>query len=604
VTLLKIKITPSNTLIPLGASRQLFATGIYSDGSSLDITSQVKWSASSVPSTTNFVTVNSSGVAKATSVGPTVISASVGSISGLLQLIVGVNNFASGTMAIIPVPFKTSQIDAGYLPLQSKIQGAYAVQEVNMDADQFSSVLPVPLALMASIPMPAGFTPNAAAASQLTSNVAVISYTSPNIQIIDGSNNPLDLNSNTLIATFTAPVKQSVTINGISCIICAAVVNPLNDQLILSTAQGFYSMDMTAGTFTAMPFTPAPFPTANFLINPVAAAPYILSTSPGNGAVQILDLTSNAVTTYNNVTAAPAGAFIDLTTNFADIVDGSTNEFALADLTIPQSPQFSTQTGLGVCSSSAPAMNMVALAVPVNVIGNHVVLTSQTAGNCAGIEIFPSPGTSLSASQIPYGYGPLPTTPDGSAFANGNDPNSIATFTSVVDQKTYGVLVDANQQWVAKISFNNAINGDQIGSNGSSGPVLPAGALLDPPLVTNNTSGIAPDVIYLPTPITDLTLSLATVSFGTLSVGTQSPQIVITVANIGAGTLFPQISIQGANAGDFSYITNCSNSVLTHSNCPIYVTFTPTATGVRTAALSVTSTGLNPQIVRLTGTGQ
>jgi len=599
VTLQKIKITPSNTLIPLGASRQLFATGIYSDGSSVDITSQVTWGASSQPSTTNFVTVNSSGVAKATGFGPTLISASVGSISGLLQFFVTTNGFTPSTMAILQVPFKTSQIDVAYMPLQSKLHGVYAVQEVNLDADQFSSVLPVPLALKASIPMPAGFVPNAAAASPLTSNVAVISYTSPNIQIIDASNNPLDVNSNTLIATFIAPVKQSVTINGISCMICAAVVNPSNGQLVLSTAQGFYSMDMTAGTFTAMPFTPAPLPTANFSINPAVATPYILSTSPENGAVQILDLTTSAVTTYNNVTAAPAGVAIDLTTNFAAVVDGSVSEYALADLTVPQSPQFqANQMGLGVCSASAPVMNMVAgvTSNSANVNAIHTLLMSQTGGSCLGSEFWPTPGLPLNNQGITYVYSPIPATPDLNPFVNGNDPNAVATFTSVVDGKAYGVLVDGNQQWIAKINFG-AIS-TLIGAMGQP-PLLPSGALL--PLSATN---IPPDVIFLPTPITDLTLSLANIDFGTLSVGTLSPQVIVTATNIGAGTLFPQISISGANAGDFSYITNCSNTLLTQSNCPIYVTFTPTATGVRTAVLNVTSTGLNPQTVQLTGTGQ
>src|SRR5208283_4590409 len=119
------------------------------------------------------------------------------------------------------------------------IQGAYAVQEVNLDADQFSNVLPVGVALLASVPMPPGFVPNAAVGSQSSFLVVVISYSSPEVQIIDASNVPSDLNNNTVIAAFTAPVSQTVTINGITCMICAAVVNPVDHNLLLSTAQGF-----------------------------------------------------------------------------------------------------------------------------------------------------------------------------------------------------------------------------------------------------------------------------------------------------------------------------------------------------------------------------
>lgn len=599
VTLQKIQITPSSSIILLAESRQLFATGIYSDGSSVDITSQVQWGASSQPSTTNAVTITSSGMATAAGVGTAAISATVGSVTGLLDLGVTTNGFTSGTMAILSVPFKvTSVIDVGYLPQQTTIQGAYAVQEVNLDADQSSSVLPVPLALIASIPMPSGFVPNATAASQASSLVAVISYASPKVEIIDASNNPLDLSSNTLIATFNSPVTQSVTINGITCMICAAVVNPLNNQLILSTAQGFYSMDMVAGKFTAMPFTPAPFPTASFTMNPAAASPYILSTSPADGAVQFLDLTTNAVTTYGNVSPAPTSAFIDLITNFAAISD-STGVQALVDLSNPQTPQFLTQANIGVCPGGPSYLNMLAMGVSANAV-NHTLLTSQTAGNCIGIEIWPGPGFALSPGNVFYGYGAMPATPDGNPFMNGNDPNAIATFTSVVDKKYYGVLIDASQQWIAKINYANAISLGNIGGSGVGSPALPNGAPITPPL----SAGVGGDaIVFLPSPSTNLTLSAANIDFGNVSVGTQSPQIEVTVANIGAGTLSPQISIAGTNAGDFSYISNCTTTLLTLTNCPVYIMFTPTAQGARSATLTVTSTGLNPQTIPLTGAG-
>src|SRR5260221_3732921 len=43
VTLQKIQIIPATPIILLAESRQLGATGVYSDGSSIDITSQGRW---------------------------------------------------------------------------------------------------------------------------------------------------------------------------------------------------------------------------------------------------------------------------------------------------------------------------------------------------------------------------------------------------------------------------------------------------------------------------------------------------------------------------------------------------------------------------------
>jgi len=593
VTLQQIKITPTTPIILLGQSRQLFATGVYSDGSSNDISSSVTWGSTSTSGPTNFVSVSSNGVAAASGIGQSAVTATVETVVGVLGLTVASNGFSSSTVAILSAPFKTTEIDVAYLPQQTQILGSYAVQEVNLDADQFSSVLPVPVALKASIPMPAGFVPNAAAASQASALVAVISYSSPQIQIIDASNNPLDTENNTLIATFAAPITQSVTINGTSCMICAAVVNPSNNQLILSTAQGFYSMNLTTGAFTQIPFTPQPAPSANVTIDPTAVPdPVIVSAVPGSGEVQILDLTTNAVTTYTNVSPAPIAFAVDLNTQYASFVDGSTNEQTLVDLTNPQSPVITPVPDIGICQGTS-TLNMVALGVGANG-ANHTLMTSQTGGNCLGVEAWPLPGVSLSTSQILYGYGTIPNTPDGNAFANGTDPNAVAVYNSVYDKNTYGLLVDANQQWMTKIAFGPFF------SLAGGISALPSGANVAQDLLT----GVAGDpVIFLPTPSTTFTLSANNFNFGAVNVGTQSPQFTITLNNIGEQVLLPQISLQGANPGDFSLISNCAVSLQPLTNCAVNITFTPSATGTRSAVLSVTSPGLPTQSVQLSGTG-
>ncbi len=607
VTLQKIKITPSNSIILVAENRQLFATGIYSDGSSQDITSQVSWSASSTPSATNFVNVNSGGMATATGVGASIVSASVGSVVGVLQLVVCTNGFTSSTMSILQAPYKSTSIDIGFLPLQSKVQGSYAVQEVNLDADQLSSVLPPAVSLVASIPMPSGFIPNATAANQSNALVAVISYSSPNVQIIDGSNNPLDLASNTLIATYPAPVKSTATINGISCMICAAVVNPVNNLLILSTADGYYTMDMNAGTFTALPFSPAPLPSANISLNPSASQPYILSTVPSAGSIQILNLTTNAVSTYSNVSPSPATAAIDGITGYAAVADGTAAAQALVDLTTLSTPQTSLGQPLGTCSTTQPFMNMVSMGTTANpVVLNiaHTLFTSQTGGSCVGFQTWPTqtvPGGfnfTNPSLYIPYGYAPMPPTPDGNPFVNGVDPNTIGTFNSVYDKKDYGFLIDTSQRWIAKINLATAVSS---GGGISQGSPFPVGVAIAP---ANFGAGIAGDAVdFLPTPPANFTLSFANFDFGTVAVGTTSPTLLINLANIGTGTLAPQISLQGANAGDFFLQTTCSTVILTQSSCAINITFTPTATGARSASLSVAQSGEETQTVPLTGTG-
>jgi len=604
-----IQISPSTSLILLAGSRQLLAIGTYSDGTQQDLTSQVTWKASSSPSTTNYVSVNGTGVATGMSLGTSVVTASLGPVVGLLQLTVNTNGYSSGTTAILSVPLKTTEVDAAYLPQpQSLIQGAYAVQEVNLDADQFSSVLPVPVALLASIPMPAGFVPNATASSQASMKVAVISYNSPNVQIIDASNDPTDLTSNTVVATFTAPVTKRATFGGITCVICAAVVNPSTDQLVLSTAQGYYTMDLNAGTFTALPFTPTAFPAQNFSINPVGADPYILSPTYGQdpkvpGELQVLNLTTNAVSTNTSLgLSAPNAAALDLFTNYSAVVDASINDQALVNLADPQHPVSSLVSNVGVCAGQPVRLNMVAMGVSVSSGTNaaHTLFSSQTSGNCVGFQVWPTSASQLDAAQILYGYGSMPDSPDGKPFVNGNDPNAIATFTSVVDKKNYGMLVDANQNWIAKINFATVFN---LGNISTGSPTLPVGQQIG---ATALNAGVGGDsIVFLPSPSSLVTLSATSINFGNPNVGTPTPPVPVTLANIGASNLtISKIAIQGANAGDFSETDNCVSPLLPQTSCAISVTFTPGAIGPRAAVLSITDDGgSSPQTVSLSGTG-
>jgi Abnormal spindle-like microcephaly-assoc'd, ASPM-SPD-2-Hydin len=612
VSLAAITITPATSLIGLAETRQLIATGVYSNGSRSDITSQVTWAASSAPSKTNFVSVSSSGVATGMAIGPAVITATLGPVVGVLRLITETNGFAANTIAILSVPYKTNSIvDAAYLPRsQTMIQGSYAVQEVNLDADSFSTVLPVQVALLATIPMPSGFVPNATAASQPSLLVAVVSYSSPDVLIIDASNQSSDLTNNTVIATFKSPVSQTATINGIRCMICAAVVDPTTNLLILSTAQGYYTMDLGNGMFTLLPLTPAPAPAANFSLDPILTSPYILSATPLTGELQTLNLSTHAVATVSSGLTAPGSTAIDLVTNYATVVDAATNNQSLADLTNPLSPQFTLVPNVGLCPGIPTLMNMASLGVGASaVIGQspHILFSSQTSGNCIGLQSWPSAdSTPLEPANIQYYFGNMPTTPDGKDFVNGSDPNTIATFNDVYNGGQYGLLVNGNQQWVAKINFNVISSIITSAPLPAGEPIEGNGGLLCSAINASCPTLSAINIFYLPTPASVVALSQNNINFGNQATGTSSAQNLIILSNTGANPLtISGIAVTGNNAGDFAEVDTCHGIVLlTQTTCSINVTFTPAAAGAASAVLSITDNGgASPQSVQLSGTG-
>jgi hypothetical protein len=629
VQLVAISISPSTSLIGLAENRQLFANATYSDGSTGVLTSGVTWATSpaSTSAAPGNVSVTSAGMATGLGIGSATITATVGSVVGAISLIVDTNGFTTNTTAILSVPYKSTIVDAAYLAQnQTKIRGAYAVQEVNLDADQFSSVLPVPLALLSSVPLPSGFTPDFTVGVQSSFLVAVFSYSSPSVQIIDASNNSDDVASNTVINAFTAPVTQSVTINGITCMICAAVLNPANNQIILSTAQGFYSMDPVAGTFTAIAFTPSPAPAQNFSLNPVAPCasnpanlcPYILAPNPATGEIQVLDLTTDAVTSFDPLLGGAAGAVaVDVVADNAAAVQAATpavetadiNNQSLINLFAIQSPGVSPVTGISSCTGSAP-QDMVAMGIgqsAVAVNASHTMFTSQTlsaspaAGSCLGFETaWPALPSSTPISGVNYYYGLMPATPDLLPFLNGDDPNAITTFNSIYDKKNYGLLVDQNQAWLAKIVFGVAV--------GTETPVfLPVGAPFQPPyLCAAGQPGCPPPqpIIYLPVPSTDVTLSVQNLSFGTVADGTLSAPLPVTLGNVGLAILDNQISISGPNASDFTLTDNCAIQLQPRTSCVIDVTFTPSAASGTVESATLVITAAAPQTVALSGTAQ
>ena len=120
--------------------------------------------------------------------------------------------------------------------------------------------------------------------------------------------------------------------------------------------------------------------------------------------------------------------------------------------------------------------------------------------------------------------------------------------------------------------------------------MLPAVRKLQPSL------GLEPDVILTP----------SSMNFGTVTVGQKSAPQVATFTNTAKFTLTIQsLKITGTDSSDFSETNTCQPSVGPGASCTITITFKPTASGVRTASVSVSDGGGgSPQTVALSGTGQ
>lgn len=122
--------------------------------------------------------------------------------------------------------------------------------------------------------------------------------------------------------------------------------------------------------------------------------------------------------------------------------------------------------------------------------------------------------------------------------------------------------------------------------------------------ITDNAPN-SPQNVTLSGTGTAVELTPTSVNFGNQPTGTKSLAKTITLTNQGHATVsITSMTITGADAGDFSQTNTCGTSVASGASCFIKVTFKPSATGMRTAAVSVSDNGGgSPQKVTLTGTG-
>ena len=124
-------------------------------------------------------------------------------------------------------------------------------------------------------------------------------------------------------------------------------------------------------------------------------------------------------------------------------------------------------------------------------------------------------------------------------------------------------------------------------------------------LLFTSCGGGGGPVKLTPVSTAGFSISSTVVSFGNQAVGTTSAAETATLINVGDATLtVSSIQMTGPNPGDYALTNTCGSSLAPQAQCTLSVTFTPSATGTRTASVVFTDNAAgSPQTVNLTGTG-
>jgi hypothetical protein len=251
----------------------------------------------------------------------------------------------------------------------------------------------------------------------------------------------------------------------------------------------------------------------------------------------------------------------------------------------------------------------------INVSFSPTAFGTRTATLNVSDNALNSPQTASLAGSGTSGSANVTLTPNQLSFGNKPVGSTSAPLTTTLQNTGQAVLVISN------IAISGTNRGDFTQTN-DCGTSVAAGASCTFSVtfaptasgnrsaslsITDNAGGSPQQVSLTGTGVGPMaTLNPTSLSFGNRKVGTTSKAKTTQLKNTGNATLtISSIAITGTNASDFSQTNNCPSSLAAGAQCNINVKFSPTATGTRTASLSISDNAANsPQTASLTGTGQ
>ncbi len=320
------------------------------------------------------------------------------------------------------------------------------------------------------------------------------------------------------------------------------------DPTLTGTLTGFLASDGVTATYTRTPGT--------------AVGTYTISATLAPAAVL-----GNYTITYNTA------SFVITRANASVTPNGLTKVYGTADPTLT-----------GTLSGFVPSDGVTATytRTPGTAVGTYTISATL------------APASVLGNYNITYNTAPFVITRATASVT----PNAVTKVWGQADPVLTGTLAGFLPSDGVTATYTR-VAGTAVGTYLISATLAPA-AVLGNYNIAYNTA--------LLTITNAIQLTPASLTFGVQNVNSTSPTQTVTLRNLGGARLTTiAIAFAGANAGDFvrggGGGGSCGTTLAVAATCTINVRFRPTAGGVRTANLSVTSAGGNSGTTALTGTG-
>ncbi len=364
--------------------------------------------------------------------------------------------------------------------------------------------------------------------------------------------------------------------------------NPVNNGLpnvaVLSLKLNEASRVLRAGTHGRSAwdlFVPANLPVASFsraavdfgqqFVNSSSQAETVMLTNQGaasmtvNG-ISVTGANASDFTENNNCPGTlAASASCNITLTFTPAASGTFTANLQASDNAPASPQLVYLTGQGVI-------------LAVSVSPTRLTFANQNVGSTSAAQVVTL--TNTGQGQVMVSSVDLTGANAGDFKETDNCVGTVPVNGSCSINVTFTPTAPLTRIAVLSIADNAASSPQMVGLMGT---------------------GVGPTA----------NLSSTSLGFSGQIVKTTSAAQMVTLSNMGNANLtISSLTVSGPNSSDFAITANgtsCSSAhpVAPETSCTISVTFTPSASGVRTATLAVVDNASgSPQAVSLAGTGE
>ena len=286
-------------------------------------------------------------------------------------------------------------------------------------------------------------------------------------------------------------------------------------------------------------------------------------------------------------------------------------------------PNLALMTALGPCSSLTPStfisINELTTVAAITALAPYTASLTNIGSATADASSLAAAFTLASAYVNPStGLAPGATIPTGYSVPV-SQLNTLADIVSSCINSPGGVSGDSTPcgQFFSLTSLANAASPtDTITAllNLTRNPSLNTPGLYN--LVTSTApfqpqlTSPPPDFLIRLTPpsnpAANLTVSVPSLTFGSISIGTTAPTQTVVISNPTTAAIpLTSLALTGTNPRDF-FASTCPASLAPAASCTVQVNATPVGAGTRSAYLAITSpTSASPQYVSLSvnGTG-